>query len=162
MNFKNFLAITEASRPDYDVINRPEAASHLAYVPLGIKLAREAEEKFQAGRLGLMPFLKKQEVGFRAIINGTEYLRSIDGIFEKKIFPLSGYQGSAIGQRELYSPRALKNYTKDLKEDPTHQTDPVTVTGKPNAYKVVDGHHRMEAYKRAGRTEVPVWIEKTR
>lgn len=162
MNFKHFLALTEAARPDYHIINRPEPAFYLTYVPIGFKESREAENKFLSGRMGLMPFLKKQQVGFRAIINGTEYLTSMDGVFVKKTYPISGYQGSAIGQRELYSPRALKNYTRDLTADPTHHTDPVTVKGNPNSYKVVDGHHRMEAYKRAGRTEVPVWVEKTR
>ena len=159
MNFKEFLDLHESKNMDYHVINKYEPSPNLGYIPLGTKEARQAEEKFLKGRLKLKTFLQKQEVGFRAIINGEEYLRSIDGIFVKKTFPLSGHKGTAIGQRELYSPATKKRYTKILKDDPEYHTDPITVVGTPTEYRVIDGHHRTQAYKDAGRKEIPVWIE---
>ena len=159
MNFKEFLYLCESNGMDYRVINKYEPSPNLGYVPLGTKEARQAEEKFLKGRLKLKTFLQKQEAGFRAIINGEEYLRSIDGIFVKKTFPLSGHAGTAIGQRELYSPATKKRYTKMLKNNPKTDTDPITVVGTPSEYRVIDGHHRTQAYKDAGRKEMPVWIK---
>jgi hypothetical protein len=159
MNFKHFLLISESSPSVYKVINRPEPHSGLTYVPLETRQAREAEEKFKKGEMELMPFLKKQQAGFTAIIDGNEYLSSMDGIFVKKIYPISGFKGSAIGQRELYSPGALRKYTAYLKKNPDKDTHALTVKGTPDNYSVVDGHHRMGAYQKAKRTEVPVWIE---
>ena len=159
MNFREFLLITEAAPAEYKVVNKPQPAPWLTYIPLGIREAEAAEKKFLAGRMKMIPFLKKQEIGFRAIIKGTEYLRSMDGIFAKKIYPISGHKGSGIGQRELYSPSSLRKYTTLLKKNPTAQTDPLTVAGTPDNYLVRDGHHRMQAYKNAKRSEVPVWIE---
>lgn len=158
MNFREFMLLFETPS-EYKVVNRPQGAPWLTYIPLQTKIAKNAEEKFIKGRMKLLPFLKKQEVGFRAIIDGSEYLHSMDGVFIKKIYPLSGFKGSAIGQRELYSPHALKKYTKFLKTNPDDNTDPVTVDGPPENYTVRDGHHRMEAYKKAKRTEVPVWFK---
>jgi hypothetical protein len=159
MNFKQFMLFFESSPIDYKVINSPEPAPWLTYVPLGLKQAREAEEKFKKGKMKLIPFLKKQEVGFRVQIDGEEYLKSMDGVFTKKTYPISGFQGSGIGQRELYSPSALKKYTTYLKKNPSEDTDPITVDGGPDNYKVRDGHHRMQAYKNAKRTIIPVWVK---
>lgn len=159
MFFQLFNLMMENAPSQYEIINKPKPAPWLGYEPLETKQARQAEEKYLNGRLKMMTFLKKQEVGFRAIIDGQEYLRSMDGIFVKKNYPLSGFKGSAIRQTELYSPPTLKKYTTYLKKNPTEDTDPVTVHGEPDNYFVRDGHHRMEAYKKAGRTEVPVWIE---
>lgn len=163
MNFRDFLLFVESAPSEYIVVNNP---THLYFSPNFVsptlKIAQEAEKKFKEGRMALMPFLKKQLVGFRAKIDGTEYLKSMDGIFIKKNYPISGFKGSAIGQTELYSPYALKKYTTFLKSNPKSDTDPVTVDGTPRNYKVRDGHHRMEAYKRAERTTIPVWIEKKR
>jgi len=159
MNFKDFLIFCESNPLEYKVVQRPRLNPNLGYIPLGDKIAIEAEKEFKAGRMDLMQFLEKQRVGFRAIINGTEYLRSMDGLFVKKIYPISGFKGSAIGQRELYSPRTVTKYTAYLKRYPNKDTEAITVKGTPDNYSVRDGHHRMQSYKNAGRTEIPVWIE---
>lgn len=159
MDFKEFISLCESAPLEYKVLRRPTQFYNLSYVPLGQRLASEAEEKFKKGRIGLIAFLRKQEPGFRALIDGVEYLRSIDGVFKLGKFPLSGFRGSAIGQRELYSPHALKKYTSFLKKNPGRDTEAVTIKGTADDYRVVDGHHRMEAYKRAGRSEVPAWTE---
>lgn len=159
MNFREFIFLTESTPVQYKVLNRPATQFGLTYIPLDEKIAKEAEEKFKNGLISKIQFLKKQRPSFRALIDGVEYLSSIDGVFIKKKYPLSGFKGSAISQRELYSPDALKKYTTYLKRYPKQDTEAITVKGKPNNYTVIDGHHRMEAYKRAGRTEIPVWTE---
>lgn len=144
--------------PDYERISKNYLQPGLTYIPLGFRLAKEAEEKFKNGEIGIGEFLNKQEPGFKAKINGEEYLVSMDGPFVKKRYPISGFKGSAIGQKELYSPRTVAKYTAYLKRYPHKDTDGLEVSGTPDNYLVRDGHHRMQAYKNAGRTEVPVII----
>ena len=160
MKFIEFLLLKESAPEEYKVINRPMTRPPGAtWVSLEERDAKKAEEKFLAGRMNLKNFLKKQQIGFRVIIDGKEYVRSMDGLFVKDTYPISGFQGSQIGQRELYSKYALQKYTSYLKKKPTNQTEPLEVYGTPDNYLVRDGHHRMQAYKNAKRTEVPVWLK---
>jgi hypothetical protein len=144
--------------PDYKRTSKIYIQPGLTYVPLGTRLAKEAEESFKKGEIGIGEFLKTQQPGFKATINGEEYIVSMDGSFVKRRYPISGFKGSAIGQKELYSPRTVVKYTKYLKKNPNKDTDGLEVSGTPDNYLVRDGHHRMQAYKNAGRTEVPVFI----
>jgi hypothetical protein len=144
--------------PDYERTSKIYVQPGLTYVPLGNRLAKEAEENFKKGEIGIEEFLKTQQPGFKATINGEEYTKSMDGVFVKRRYPISGFKGSAIGQKELYSPRTVVKYTKYLKKNPNKDTDGLQVSGTPDNYVVRDGHHRMQAYKNAGRTEVPVFI----
>jgi hypothetical protein len=144
--------------PDYKRTSKIYIQPGLTYVPLGTRLAKEAEESFKKGEIGIGEFLKTQQPGFKATINGEEYIVSMDGSFVKRMYPISGFKGSAIGQKELYSPRTVVKYTKYLKKNPNKDTDGLEVSGTPDNYLVRDGHHRMQAYKNAGRTEVPVFI----
>ena len=144
--------------PDYERTSKIYVQPGLTYVPLGDRLAKQAEESFKKGEIGIGEFLKTQQPGFKATINGEEYIKSMDGAFVKRRYPISGFKGSAIGQRELYSPRTLARYTAYLKRYKNKDTDPIEVSGTPDNYKVRDGHHRMQAYKNAKRTEVPVFI----
>lgn len=144
--------------PDYERTSKIYVQPNLGYVPLGDRIAKQAEESFKKGEIGIGEFLKTQRPGFKATINGEEYIKSMDGAFVKRRYPISGFKGSAIGQRELYSPRTLARYTAYLKRYKNKDTDPIEVSGTPDNYKVRDGHHRMQAYKNAKRTEVPVFI----
>lgn len=121
--------------------------------------AREAQEAFSQGRIGLFQYLKAQPPGFRIVINGNEYLSSFDdGPMVRKMYPIEGSKGTAISQRELYSPPTLARYTKFLKRNPTKDTEALAVVGEPDNYKIYDGHHRFQAYKNAKRTHIPVWV----
>jgi hypothetical protein len=144
--------------PEYQRTSKIYVQPGLTYVPLGTRLAKEAEESFKKGEIGIGEFLKTQQPGFKATINGEEYIVSMDGSFVKRRYPISGFKGSAIGQKELYSPRTVVKYTKYLKKNPNKDTDGLEVSGTPDNYVVRDGHHRMQAYKNAERTEVPVFI----
>jgi hypothetical protein len=144
--------------PDYERTSKIYVQPNLGYVPLGDRLAKQAEESFKKGDIGIEEFLKTQQPGFKATINGEEYIVSMDGSFVKRRYPISGFKGSAIGQKELYSPRTVVKYTKYLKKNPNKDTDGLEVHGTPDNYFVRDGHHRMQAYKNAKRTEVPVFI----
>lgn len=126
--------------------------------------AREAQEAYDQGSISLYNYLKAQLPGFRKSIGGKEYLNSFDrGPQVKESYPISGHQGSAIGQKSLYSPKMLDYYTKYLQEHPQGDTEPLVVTGGPEAYSMYDGHHRIEAYKKNKRTHIPVWksVEET-
>jgi hypothetical protein len=64
-----------------------------------------------------------------------------------------------------YKNEIILNIYKHGKIHPIHlkryknkDTDPIEVSGTPDNYLVRDGHHRMQAYENAKRTEVPVFI----
>lgn len=121
--------------------------------------AREAEEAYSQGKISLYQYIKAQPPGFRKVIDGVEYLSSFDsGPMMKKMYPIEGSRGTAIGQKELYSPSTLERYTRFLKKHPDQDTEALQVVGEPDNYKIYDGHHRHQAYKNAKRTHVPVWV----
>ena len=120
--------------------------------------AREAQEKYSRGELGLYEYLKAQPSGFRIKIGDSEYVNSFDrGPMVKKLYPVGASQGSAIGQKSLYSPKMLAHYEKFLRENPDEDTEPIVAWGNETGYSIYDGHHRHAAYKSAGRKAIPVW-----
>lgn len=120
--------------------------------------AREALEAFQAGTISHREFLSKQLPGFRHTHEGKDYVQSFDrGPMVKNYLPVTAYQGSAIGQQKLYSPKMLAHYKKFLVENPTEDTEPIVVLGDETGYSVYDGHHRLQAYKDTKRTHIPAW-----
>jgi hypothetical protein len=141
MNFSEFVRIVE----EFETPERREA--------------REAEEAYSQGRISLYQYIKAQLPGFRKVIDGVEYLSSFDnGPMVKKMYPIEGSKGTAISQKELYSPATLERYTKFLKRNPGKDTEALAVVGEPDNYKIYDGHHRHQAYRNAKRTHVPVWV----
>jgi len=145
MNFSEFVRLVES---DWETPERREA--------------REAAEAYARGEISLYRYIKAQPPGFRKVIDGVEYLSSFDsGPMVKKMYPVAGSRGTAIGQKSLYSPPTLKRYTEFLKNNPAEDTEALAVIGEPDNYKIYDGHHRHQAYKDAGRTHVPVWIPMT-
>jgi hypothetical protein len=138
------------------VLARPEKAPHVTWVTPEEREATAAHEAFERGDLGVKDFIAAQPAGFSAEIDGKVYHSTANGPMVEDRFPLTGFSGSAIAQKELYSPAALAKYTAALKADPAHETHPLVVEGTAESWKVRDGHHRTQAYMNAGRATVPV------
>src|SRR5262245_47563150 len=75
-----------------------------------------------------------------------------------------------IGYEAHYYPRSngredwftVHRYTDALQSDPEKQFPPLVVvkaTAKPYRYLILDGLHRLRAYHRAGREQVPIITE---
>lgn len=45
----------------------------------------------------------------------------------------------------------VDNLVEAIKGNPQHQLDPITVWSSGKNYRVIDGHHRLEAYRRAAK-----------
>lgn len=120
--------------------------------------AKEAKEKYDKGEISLYQYLKAQSPGFRLRVGDKEYINSFDrGPMVKDKFPVKAFQGSAIGQKELYSPKTLAFYQKFLEENPTEDTEAIIPIGNEKGYSIYDGHHRQKAYENAKREHIPVW-----
>jgi len=55
----------------------------------------------------------------------------------------------------------MDKFHEDLTADTEHTTDPVTVCDVGERYLLVDGHHRYEAFQKAGRSHIPTRLLKT-
>jgi hypothetical protein len=114
------------------VLNQPEKAAHVTWVTPEEREAKGAAEAFERGEIAVRDFIAAQTPGFSAEVDGKVYHSTANGPMVEDHFPLSGFAGSAISQKELYSPAALAKYTAALKADPQHETHPLVVTGTPD------------------------------
>lgn len=130
--------------------------------------AREAEEGFKAGQIGLLEYVSKQLPGTKVNHQGRTYLSSMDGPQVLDTVPIDRIAGRHLqvyrnrNQIEAYREQIRKHKSMGL--DPLDALEPITSghhVNQPGAFYIQDGHHRVDAAQAEGLSHIRAWLPAT-
>lgn len=118
--------------------------------------AREAKEAYQQKKISLGQYLKAQPPGHKITVDGKTYLMTMDGPMVLNRIPTKSV---TVRPQKYRNPAIVEKYRNQLNV-PDSDTEPISVypsSKQPGSREVFDGHHRLDAYEKAGRSEIPAW-----